>query len=277
MLASVVSGIVRPNIIFIVDASDSFEDLTAEFPNVRVNHVHSKIKSAASQRNIGIELSLKANINFDFIAFLDDDTLVDHRYFADILQRFKENLDFVGISGIAINKEIKHRQRSKITEILGITGEAGSITKSLVNISPEGISSFGEVQWLIGCSVWRRCVVEQILFESDFSGQSLFEDVIFSYRAGRIGKLGVDPKLRIVHTLSEIGRPDSRKHAFFWVINRYRLFQYSKNEFSRRKFWILNLTLLIVSAIRGIAQTHQRARARGIFGGVLVLLKRRIP
>ena len=275
MLASVNAGLVRPQAIFILDASDTFDDAAQDFPDLKIKHVHSEIKSAAAQRNRGIELSLSVIQDFDFMAFLDDDTLVDARYFALISQRFNENPDFVGISGIALNQDTKQRRRSIITDALGLTGDAGSITKALVNISPEGISNFKEVQWLIGCSVWRRRVVEQIRFENDFSGQSIFEDVIFSYRARQIGKLGIDPSISIKHVLSEIGRPDSRSHAYFWVTNRYRLFRYSKKQFSRSRFWILNWILFGVSAMRGITQPNQRGRATGIFFGSVAILRRR--
>ena len=275
MLASVNSGVVRPKAIFILDASDSFHDVAKDFPNMKIKHVHSEIKSAAAQRNRGIELSLNVTQDFDFMAFLDDDTLVDARYFADVSQRFKENPDFVGISGIALNQETKQSRRSIITDFFGLTGDAGSITKSLVNISPEGISNFTEVEWLIGCSVWRRRVIEQIRFENDFSGQSVYEDVIFSYRARQLGKLGIDPTITIKHILSEIGRPDSRRHAYFWVTNRYRLFRYSKKEFSRTRFWILNCILFGVSAIRGVAYPNQRGRAIGILCGTVAVLRKK--
>ena len=275
MLASVNSGLVRPKAIFILDASDSFHDAAQDFPNMNIKHIHSEIKSAAAQRNRGIELSLNVIQDFDFMAFLDDDTLVDARYFADISRRFNENPDFVGISGIALNQETKQRRRSVITDAFGLTGDAGSITKSLVNISPEGISNFMEVEWLIGCSVWRRRVVEEIRFENDFRGQSIYEDVIFSYRARQIGKLGIDPTITIKHILSEIERPDSRSHAYFWVTNRYRLFRYSNNEFSRTRFWILNWILFGVSAIRGFANQNQRGRAMGIFYGTVAVFRKR--
>ena len=276
LLQSVNSGLVLPKAIFILDASDSFVDAARDFPKLNIQHVHSEIKSAAAQRNRGIELSLSIVQDFEFIAFLDDDILIDSRYFANVSQRFKENPDFVGISGIALNSETKQRQRSIITDAFGLTGKAGSITKALVNISPEGISNFEEVGWLIGCSVWRRQVIEQIRFEDDFSGQSIFEDVIFSYRARLLGRLGVDPNITIKHALSEVGRPNSKRHAYFWVCNRYRLFRYSKKEFSQSRFWILNLILFGASAIRGIVQPHQRGRAIGLFCGTVEVLREKI-
>ena len=43
--------------------------------------------------------------------YLDDDIEIYPTYFKELLQRFAENQDFVGISGLAENQIIKDRKR----------------------------------------------------------------------------------------------------------------------------------------------------------------------
>lgn len=259
----------------VVDASEDFSNISADFIDLRLQHVKSSIKSAAVQRNIGIQIALEKVSNFDFVSFLDDDIEISKNYFKVILERFNEEPKFVGISGIAVNDESRARKQNWLTNLVGLTGRPGSLTKALVNISPIGLRDFKEVDWLIGCSVWRREVIERIRFEVDFSGQSLFEDVIFSYRSRVMGKLGCDPKIEIKHLMSIQGRPGTQDHYTSWIINRFRLFSYSAGEFSRTVFWVLNCFLIAATLAKSPFSKEERLKCKGLCIGTYRTLKSR--
>jgi len=259
---------ITPTAVVVVDSSNVFIDQSQNFQDIHLKHIKFLIKSAASQRNRAIELILSENLDFEYVAFLDDDIELGQYYFKQLLNRFKHNPDFVGISGLAKNQGIIDRKRNFLSDFLGLTGRAGCITKALVNISPEGIKEFKEVDWLIGCSMWRRIVIENVTFEVDFQGQSLFEDVIFSYKAKSFGKIGFDPEVSLKHLLSPKGRPNEILHYRAWITNRYRMFTYSKDEFSRFSFWLLNYFLFFSSLVKALFNGRARKKMIGILLGI---------
>jgi hypothetical protein len=106
----------------------------------------------------------------------------------------------------------------------------GKLLKSGVNIPirkfKDGVY---ESDWLIGCSLWNYEKVKGIRFEQDFYGSSLGEDVIFSVKAKRDGKLLVDSNVILEHLESEIQRPDKTEFWKMWVTNRFRLISNQPN------------------------------------------------
>jgi GT2 family glycosyltransferase len=273
VLQDIRKSTVIPRTTYVIDSSDIFVELTEEFKDINLKHIKSPVKSAAHQRNRAIELALSADSKFGFVAFLDDDIEIYPTYFKELLQRFAEHQDFVGISGLAENQIIKDRKRSILSDFIGLTGKSGSITKALVNISPASIHEFKEVDWLIGCAMWKRVVIEKLRFEDDFHGQSIFEDVIFSYRAKSLGRIGFDPEIKFKHLLSPTGRPSDRIHYRNWVTNRHRLFIYTKREFSKVAFWQLTTTLIIVFFVKSLSNFREREKSIGIILGIKDLIK----
>ena len=227
--------------IIVVDSSDEAILSTESYP-FSLKYIHTRIMSAARQRNIGLtEVHNTSEGTFDFIAFLDDDTRIDPDYFASIEQGFLKFPKAVGISGVTTSF-VGPNQRL-VKRIFGIYGEPGKISRGGVNVPIESKSSeqrFFETNWLIGCSVWRYESIKGELFQDDFEGQSLFEDVIFSFQQSRHGKLYVMNSVRLTHLQSPIERPNSFKHSFAWVKNRYRLFELFENDFQKVNFWIAN-------------------------------------
>jgi GT2 family glycosyltransferase len=268
-----------PRIVLIVDSSDCFFDENVYSKTLNIRIIHTAIKSAAQQRNIGLEYILK---NFEksqipYISFLDDDVRVPVDYLQQIARLFESNSDAVGISGFAKNDSHLVRKRSFLTDFLGITGEPGKMTKAVVNISPFGIEEVKEVDWLIGCSTWRRSAIEAIRFEEDFFGHSLFEDVIFSLRVKKQGKLLYDPNIVLAHLLQSEMEGSLIEHYQDWVKNRYRIFDYSIPKLSKMRFWILTLVLLTSSSIQAFWSARQRKKVLGISKGVLSILKESLP
>lgn len=280
LLANLEEVTLRPDVVIIVDSSDAgkYDELKSDF--LGVHHIMTEYKSAAIQRNIGLDYLVDCKEEFDirFISFLDDDVLVPSDYFELVLRGLTETKDCVGLSGIAKNPDDTRTRinRSQLTDWFGITGNPGSLTVAAVNISPVGLTKLSEVDWLIGCSTWKASIFHNLRFEPDFYGQSIFEDVIMSARARKLGKLICDPSIILQHDLATEGRPKIKVHYSNWVTNRFRMFSYDIPNISKYKFWLLIFILLANSALLAPFSFRNRDKFLGLALGARQLLIQRL-
>jgi GT2 family glycosyltransferase len=219
----------RVHEVIVVDSSDfeiDLENLVIE--NLKIKHIKVNIKSAAIQRNIGMD---QVSQNCSYLCFLDDDVMPEPNYLSNLIGALKQ-CDGVGVSGIAINPEKSEWLRLPPHGLFGSIQRLffldsmrdGVLLKSGVNIPVRKYSGpIVKVDWLIGCAVWDFSKVKSLRFERDFMGASLNEDVIFSVRASEFGELFVDPNTHLWHSESEIGRQNAAKFWEMWVVNRKRL------------------------------------------------------
>ena len=249
----------QPVIVVVVDASKDVYVSNHKTSNVKV--VASTIRSAAVQRNIGIRYLSELNLDLDYLAFLDDDVRVLPDYLQLIHANFRDFPQAIGLSGIAISKNERKLRTRKFWSFIGLSGKEGALTKAAINIPVRNATSQVEVDWLIGCSVWRWKFAQRLIFQSDFMGQSVFEDVLFSVEASNFGKLIVDPQIVITHLLADEERPNNMNHYRSWVVNRYRLKRVAPERFSLLTF----LTANFVVAIKLIVSL----RVKGAFGILL--------
>ena len=217
-----------PDRVIISDSSDQDKKIKkTEFQNhkFQVTYKQSKIKSAAIQRNFALGLASKKT---KFIVILDDDVIPKTNYIEKIIKNFYDE-SIVGVSGIAVNRtsQSKNRLSLAVQKLFFLNSQKeGSITLGGINIPFSRIQRYEkkkiQADWLIGCSAWRYSAIKKLRF-TNFLGQSLFEDVIFSMNAARIGKLVVDTSIRLDHIQSPIGRSSSIEFYRMWVFNRYML------------------------------------------------------
>lgn len=247
-----------------------------------LRHQTTKIKSAAVQRNIGIEL---VSGKCKYLCFLDDDVLPGPEYLNELIGSL-QRAGGVGISGIAMNPFLEDKKREKPSGVFGKlqvffkldSDQDGVLLKSGVNIPVRSQSGdIQEVEWLIGCSVWEFKTVKGLRFESDFIGQSLGEDVIFSLQASKLGKLFVNPNVHLIHLESEIGRPIGSEFWSMWVVNRKRLVEIMSNRKTLAvEYHLANfgqfLTLIYTAVI---LKKSSKFAAFGIVSGYIQLLMNR--
>jgi glycosyltransferase involved in cell wall biosynthesis len=243
LLENISKLLTQPIITLIIDASENVYVLNPNKRNTKV--IASSIRSAAIQRNIGIEYLAKMNLDLDYLAFLDDDVRVSNDYFQKIHETFEKFSQAVGVSGIALSNSERGIRQNRFWSLLGLTGEEGIITTAAINIPVRKATSQVEVDWLIGCSVWKWDIARHLKFQKDFLGQSVFEDVLFSVEASDFGKLIVDPKIVVEHLLAEEERPNSLNHYKSWVINRYRLKRIAPERFKLPSFLIVNFIIAV--------------------------------
>jgi GT2 family glycosyltransferase len=211
----------------IVDSSDRNVENEITILNKKINYVFTNIRSASIQRNVGVKLVSRDS---RYIFFLDDDVKPDKDYFNSLLSTIKQS-SAIGASGIALEpkfySEVKSNFLTSIFRRLFLLDSkiGGSLLKSAVNIPIQGNLKEGidiyDVNWLIGCSVWDVKVFSKINFPVNFFGQSLGEDVLFSAKAKKFGKLVVNSKIILHHYMSDIQRPNNKEHYLMWTRNRF--------------------------------------------------------
>jgi glycosyltransferase involved in cell wall biosynthesis len=239
ILFDIDSQSVPPKIIIVVDSSDVSFKPQKRYKNLEI--IPTNIRSAAVQRNIGLDYLRNLEMKVDFVAFLDDDIRIDSDYLENLSQLLLDKAEVIGTSGLALSTNETISRKNRLLNWIGYSGKEGELTKAAINIPVRNQSEVMEVEWLIGCSIWRLSKLETIRFQSDFTGQSIFEDVIFSVEASRIGKLFVDPKVKIHHLLAQENRPRSYLHYSSWVRNRFRLIRVEPGKISIWRFVLVNL------------------------------------
>lgn len=236
--------------IIVVDSSDEPKQSLNLMHKPNVKYILTTIKSAAIQRNIGIENAK----NSKFIFFLDDDVFPDESYFEKCLTHLKRE-EVIGVSGLAVSEE-NLRPRVIPSGLIGLfqsiflldSKQDGVVLKSGINIPVRNLKGKHQaVDWLIGCSAWKVKFIGKTRFEQDFVGQSLGEDVIFSIRMGRKGQLITDPKIYLKHFESDIERPRKQEFWRMWVANRKRLIEVAEfGIVGNLAFWWSNIGQIII-------------------------------
>ncbi len=252
--------------VVVVDSSDNFEQLpTYSGSEIKITHVHTPVRSAAEQRNIGKRM---INNSVDFLAFIDDDVLIERDYVSRLIS-ILVSTGAIGVSGIATNREL-NKKRSKPFGLSGMIHRIflldsktdGALLSSGINIPIRSARDENlEVEWLIGCSIWRSESIEDLEFERDFKGQSLAEDVIFSVRARKRGKLITNPSVVIDHYESPNQRPDKLAHYQMWVENRKRLITVMGGGFVKHcAFQIANFGQALIFCYLGLREDKKNFR-----------------
>ena len=234
--------------IIIIDSSDEISNNLVYSSNRKILYHHTLIKSAAIQRNIGIEF---VNTNCQFLAFLDDDVLPNIDYFDKLINTLN-NKNAVGVSGKAIS--FKKPNSSKLFQMyrylfLLDSKQSGVILSSGVNIPVKTSASSKlvvETEWLIGCALWNFQKIKQLRFDNRLFGQSLGEDVLFSLNASRLGPLFVDSNVHLEHLESEKERPNQFEFYRMWVRNRYFIVSQSTGKKFKPTFHWCNLGKSII-------------------------------
>ena len=266
--------------IIIIDSSDNLNNKFNS--NIsKIKYIHTNIKSAAAQRNIGID---KVSSKAKFIFFLDDDVLIEEDYFPKLIKSINES-GSIGASGIAINLNSSVKRKNpggliglyKKIFLLDSTIE-GKLLKSAINIpcrrDSKRQTSLIEVDWLIGCAAWKSSVFTNLRFEESFKGQSLGEDLLFSNKAKNLGKLIVNKNIIINHRESDIERPNPYSFYKMWVLNRYKISkQLNLSPFNLAFHWANFGTLVMNIAKKQITYSINIRILLGIMSGYKEILK----
>lgn len=267
----------------VVDSSDPAEQSAArsvveqEWPGACF--VQSTRASLPVQKNLGIR-TLQALQPVDYVAFMDDDVRPDAEYFARLVGLMEEETgrDIVGASGTTGDRSPSPGRLFRAYAVIFRlwSGRPGALLRSGVNMAVSAEATAPQrSDWLFGCSVWRARVVAAQTFHEGLPGGALFEDVQFSGRAARLGRMVVDPHARLHHLYAPDGRPDTELHEYRWMRNRFEVVRgVHSSRAAHLVFWWSSAGQLALLAMKTLRHPQRHATAlRGSWRGFLACIR----
>lgn len=299
LLEALAKQTLLPDEIIIVDGS--LDDKTGKIIKEIAVTFHRRLvyilvdendRGLTRQRNVGIK-----NATGEIVAFLDDDTIPNINYFEEIIVCFDRHPEAVGVGG-QITTNIKWKQATtdakpslsvyRLEDWVRSDGIRWRLRKIFgldSNLPPGWMPSFGHgrsagypptgndypVEFIMGgASAWKRSLFSQIQFSHYFEGYGLYEDLDFSIRANRLGKIFVCTRAQLEHHHASGGRPDRFKYGKMverngWYVWRQRW--PSPAVIDQVKYWAISFLLGILRLIdlRGGGPEEAFGRMVGAF------------
>jgi len=276
-LISIAHQSVKPHEIIIVDASDKVSDYEKYIGEMKLIHVKAHKAGLPSQRNQGLQL---VHPSSKYVAFLDDDVILEKDFFENIVNTFSQSDEIVGVGGVITNYEIPRFHKLILKLFLMRGKKPGSILPSGYSTVPtlREITEPIESSFLPGglCS-YRLSAIKDMQFDHEyerFTGHAYCEDLDFSYRASQKGKLIITPDAKAIHSESPTSRPDDYSYGIAQTVNRARLVKkmWGNSPFHWACFsWAMLGQIILNLAM--ITQGRSIKRAIGNIAGLKFILK----
>ena len=240
LLNSITESFYTPHEIVIVSSGENITAAVELFQDqLNIVHEHVEIESQVHQKKIGLS---KLSKDSDWVMFCDDDMEFSPETFSQIFKSFI-NLD-PKILGIGINLRSDLNKVSKSNSIRKILFKPGHINKWGVTNSYSKVEERIETSWLNGISLWRISIVK--LYNPELSNfiYAAYEDVFFSYKVRKIGKLVYEPNIKINLQNLQNQDMDTIKNFIALTVNRIAFVRQNK-EFSILGLYIYELSRLL--------------------------------
>ncbi len=301
LLESVKLQTVYPTEILIVDGStnDYTERVLQQNPFLNLHYflAPKAHRGLTRQRNFGIAKSADTS---EVVCFLDDDTVLEPRYFEELLKTYALHPEALGVGGFITNEvsweKVRDDYQPTIEEFFydGWKKKDGSrfvLRKKLgldANTQPGYLPEFSngrsisflppsgkiyEVEQLMGgVSSFRKSVFEVFSFSTYFDGYGLYEDADFTLRLSKTGKLFVNTNARLAHYHDASGRPNKYRYGKMVVRNGWYVWRVKHPHPSVKARFKWNAIILLLTFIRfsNIFTTNKRREAVTEFWGRLV-------
>jgi glycosyltransferase involved in cell wall biosynthesis len=222
---SIIRQSITPLELVIVDVSSTelVEQYVKELQR-RVPWVCRYIKQTSGglthARNLGVERCAG-----DVILFLDDDVILDSEYLRNIEENYKGDNELGGVQGLIQLERSTPFWRFFHYAFLLDSPRKGKVLSSGFSTYPEAAVRM-YVETLTGCNMsYRSWIFQSFSFDESFTGYGYIEDQDFSYRVGKKYHLLLEPRAKLIHKVSQLGRSDSRSsyreiirnlHYFIW-------------------------------------------------------------
>ncbi len=237
--------------------------------------------SLARQRNYALKhLPPPAEV----VYFLDDDVTLHPGYFATLADTLEQHPDVGGVGPtVLLDGEVVPRDKQRswkqgVKRLFLI--EAGTVGRVL----PSGgvsnphrlpLAEAVAVAWLCGCVAYRRGAFEAALCDPALDGYSMDEDLDVSYRIGQTSKLILEPKAKLVHHQSPIGRNQLYRYAYDRLVHRYWFVEKNvRHPFRKPAFWWSMLGRVVLT---WGARPNGAELRRGYMAAVRTILRRDHP
>jgi len=235
LLDNILKQTVKPLEVIIVDDTPSdevkvvYEDKKEKFAKEGINLIYvrnPKQPSLTIARNIGVSIA-----KGEIILFLDSDVIISSNYIENILRVFQMFPNALGVQGhILIKKSIRNRLKFTLIDTLY---KLFKLPHSTINSSckifeyPIYLTNITNCQWLSGSNMaFRREVFNEFKFDENLLKYAYMEDLLFTYSIYRKypQSLYITPFAKVIHKLSEEGRPKARiEHPYVRSCRKYVL------------------------------------------------------
>lgn len=292
LLQSVEKQTLYPDEILIIDGSTNSETNIIleknDIKNLRYLLVPKESRGLTKQRNYGIE---RVGIEIEIVCLLDDDTVLEHDYFENLLNTYQMHPEALGVGGYIIgetkcefvgydyqpkNDEFyfdgwKRNDGSRfvLRKKLGLDSNCPPGYSSLfshgrsVGFLPPSGKTY-EVEMLMGgVSSFRKQVFNNLQFSTYFEGYGLYEDADFSLRVAKHGKLYLNTAAQLYHYHDASGRPNQYRYGKMVVRNGWYVWR-TKNPipiFKDQLKWHAITLLLTLIRFSNIFTTSKRKEA----------------
>jgi GT2 family glycosyltransferase len=225
----------RPDDLIIVDASedDATEELLREYPDIAALadrclyfRVSGSLKGITHQRNFALNW-----VAVDLVVFFDDDVELLPGCLRE-MERVHRDADHpvAGVGAFMRNQAWPlsdswvWRTRRRLGVVSNI--QPGRYHRSGISIpwnlpQAEGLI---EGDWLPGCAMmWKTALAREVGFYEGFTGYAQGEDLEFSLRARKYGKLFITGAAHVIHYYESSGRPEPFNKGYMSISNRYHI------------------------------------------------------
>jgi GT2 family glycosyltransferase len=225
-----------PEQLIVVDASpdDDTEHMVRSYvgfdalaADVQYVHVAEPYVGLTRQRNFAMRL-----VRTELLAFFDDDITFLPGCLAEMERVHRAYGDqVVGVGARVRNLTPRATWRWRLRLLFRVISrlQPGVYQRSGISIPwrfLEATSGVTEGDFLPGCAMmWKTQVAREVGFHEAFRGYGLGEDLDFSLRAGRHGKIMMAGDALVEHLSDPAGRPDSYRLGYMAVRYRYRIHQ----------------------------------------------------
>jgi GT2 family glycosyltransferase len=266
----------RPDQLIIVDASPDTEteEMVASeswvgglAPCFQYFRVAEPLRGLTRQRNFALR-----QVSADLLAFFDDDLVLEPRCLEALERAHRSSTEPIAGVGALENVDLVANIRLwRLRRLLRMVPslEPGRYYRSGITTPWAFLQSrqgLFEGEWLPGgATMWRTSVVRELKFKEEFRGYAQSEDVEFSLRAARFGKLLLAAHAQYRDDHAPAGRPDAYQLGYMAIRNRYLI---HRDAFPHRDFrdvlwfvyaWTLD-TLLFARFLRSPRQWVPAAR-----------------
>jgi GT2 family glycosyltransferase len=192
-------------------------------PTMVYLRVSDILRGLTRQRNLALRY-----VPTDLVAFFDDDIVLEPGCLAELERVHREEKPpAVGVGAWMTGGPRSPDTIWRIRRALRCVADLrpGSYQRSGMSV-PWAFLPPGEVtvegDYLPGgATMWRTDAALDTQFAEDFSGYGQGEDLEFSLRVGRLGRLLMAPSARLEHLHAAAGRPDHFRLGYMAIRNRY--------------------------------------------------------
>lgn len=292
LLQSVREQTMYPNEILIVDGStnDETELILKENQFINLNYflVPNENRGLTKQRNYGIDRVANTT---EVVCFLDDDTILEKDYFAQLLKTYEIYPDALGVGGYIKNEsecefvgddyqartdefyfdgwKRKDGSRYILRKKLGLDSDcppgfssAFSHSRSVGFLPPSG-KIYAVEQFMGGVSSFRKSLFQTLKFSTYFEGYGLYEDADFTLRVSKTGNLYLNTAAQLDHYHNSAGRPNHYQYGKMIVRNGWYVWRIKnpKPLLKDKLKWNFITILLALVRFSNILTTSKRIEA----------------